>query len=352
MEKKCTLKDLAKILNLAVSTVSKAINNSSEISKATKAKVQNIALLNNYTPNISAQNLKSKRTKTIGVIVPDLRSHFFALAIHGIETEANSKGYKIIICFSNESREKESESIKTLINGRVDGLIISLSKETQVTGDYGHFEEALKYDFPIVLFDRTFEKMICDKISINDQLAAKEATEHLIKTGCQNIIFISTISGTSVGEKRKMGYLEGLKNTGKQGRILNIENYNSFEKLLLKQFQNIKVDGILAANELSAISTIKYALKNSFKIPEDISVIGFDSGVLAENYMPSLTVVDQKSKEQGTIAASTLINRLEKETPIEPIQHILKTSLIQRQSTIPLNGSRLKYKNTQVTPGL
>jgi LacI family transcriptional regulator len=336
MEKKCTLKDLAKILNLAVSTVSKAINNSPEISKLTKIKVQNTAKLYNYTPNKSAQNLKSNKTKTIGVIVPDLLSHFFAMAIHGIETEADAKGYKIIICLSNESREKESESIKTLINGSVDGLIISLSKETQITGDYGHFEEALKYNFPIVLFDRTFEQMICDKISINDQLAAKEATEHLLKTGCQNIIFLSTISGTSVGEKRKMGYLDGLKNTGIQSCILNIENYNSFEKLLLQQLRDIKVDGIVAADELSAISTIKYALKNSFKIPEDISVIGFTNGVLAENYVPSLTVVDQQATEQGIIATNTLIKRLESENPIEPTHHTLKTSIIQRKSTFPL----------------
>jgi len=336
MEKRCTLKDLAKILNLAVSTVSKAINNSPEISKLTKIKVQNTALLYNYTPNKSAQNLKSKRTKTIGVIVPDLLSHFFAMAIHGIETEASSKGYKIIICLSNESKEKESESIKTLINGSVDGLIISLSKETQITGDYGHFEDTIKYNFPIVLFDRTFERMICDKISINDQLAAKEATEHLLKTGCQNIIFLSTISGTSVGEKREMGYLDGLKNTGIQSCILNIENYHSFEKLLLQQLRDIKVDGIVAADELSAISTIKYALKNSFKIPEDISVIGFTNGVLAENYVPSLTVVDQQATEQGTMAANTLIKRLETKIPIEPMYHTLKTSIIQRQSTFPL----------------
>jgi len=328
MKKKCTLKDLSEILNLAISTVSKALNNSPEISDTTKTKVQNIALLYNYTPNKSAQNLKSKRTKTIGVIVPDLLSHFFAMAIHGIESEANSKGYKIIICLSNDSREKESESIKTLINGSVDGLIISLSKETQITGDYGHFEEALKYDFPVVLFDRTFERMICDKISINDQLAAKEATEHLLKTGCRNIIFLSTIYGTSVGEKRKMGYIDGLRNTGIQSCILNIENYNSFEKLILQQLQKIKVDGIVAADELSAITTIKYALKNSYKIPEDISVIGFTNGVLAENYVPSLTVVDQQAKEQGTKAASTLINRLNKQIPSEPIHLILKTSLI------------------------
>lgn len=336
MEKKCTLKDLAEILNLSVSTISKAVNNSREISKLTRDKVQDTALLYNYTPNKSAQNLKSKRTKTIGVIIPDLLSHFFAMAIHGIETEANSKGYKIIICLSNESREKESESIKTLINGSVDGLIISLSKESQIIGDYGHFEEALKYDFPIVLFDRTFEKMICDKISINDQLAAKEATEHLLKTGCQNIILLSTISGTSVGEKRKMGYMDALTNTGIQNCILNIENYNSFEELLLQQLRNIKVDGIVAADELSAISTIKYALKNSFRIPEDISVIGFTNGVLAENYAPSLTVVDQQATEQGTIAASTLIKRLERKFPLKPVHHTLKTSIIQRQSTFPL----------------
>ena len=336
MEKKCTLKDLAKILNLSISTVSKAINNSAEISELTKVRVQNTALLYKYTPNKSAQNLKSKRTKTIGVIVPDLLSHFFAMAIHGIETEANSKGYKIIICLSNETRKKESESIKTLINGSVDGLIISLSKETQIIGDYGHFEEALKYDFPIVLFDRTCEKMICDKISINDQLAAREATEHLLKTGCQNIILLSTISGTSVGERRKMGYMDALSNIGVQNCILNIENYNSFEELLLQQLRNIKVDGIVAADELSAISTIKYALKNSFRIPEDISVIGFTNGVLAENYAPSLTVVDQQATEQGTIAASTLIKRLGRKVPIEPVHHTLKTSIIQRQSTFPL----------------
>ena len=253
-----------------------------------------------------------------------------------VETKANSKGYKIIICLSNESREKESESIKTLINGSVDGLIISLSKETQIIGDYGHFEEALKYNFPIVLFDRTFEKIICDKISINDQLAAKEATEHLLKTGCQNIILLSTISGTSVGEKRKMGYMDGLRNTGIQNYILNIEDYNCFEELLLKQLRNIKVDGIVAADELSAISTIKYALKNSIRIPEDISVIGFTNGVLAENYVPSLTVVDQQAAKQGTIAASTLIKRLGRKVPIEPVHHTLKTSIIQRQSTFPL----------------
>jgi len=133
-----------------------------------------------------------------------------------------------------------------------------------------------------------------------------------------------------------MEYLDGIKNTGIQSCILNIENYNSFESLLLEQLQNIKVDGIVAADELSAISTIKYALKNSYKIPEDISVIGFTNGALAENYVPLLTAVDQQAKEQGIMAASTLIERLEREISFEPVHHTLKTTIIQRQSTFPL----------------
>ena len=124
--------------------------------------------------------------------------------------------------------------------------------------------------------------------------------------------------------------------------ILNIENYNSFEKLLMQQLRDIKVDGIVAADELSAISTIKYAIKNSFKIPEDISVIGFTNGILAENYMPSLTAVDQQAKEQGIMAANTLIKRLETKIPLEPMHHTLKTTIIQRQSTFPLLPGTIK----------
>lgn len=336
MEGKSTLKDLAKILNLSVSTVSKAMNNSAEISDFTKKKVRSIALLNNYTPNKLAQSLKAKRTKTIGVIIPDVLMTFFAMAIHGIEKTANSYGYKVIICLSNESLTKEAESISTLIDGSVDGLIMSLSKETQSKSEYGHFEEAIRYNTPIVLFDRTSEFIICDKIKINDSLAAKEATEHLLKIGCRNIIFLTTIFGTSVGEKRRIGYLKAIENTGVECIVLNIENYDQFEDILLSELRKHKVDGIVAADELSAISSIRYAIKNKYRIPEDISVIGFTNGVLGENFIPSLTVVDQHATMQGSIAAETLIKRLEKKIPVEPVHRVLKTSIIERQSTRPL----------------
>ncbi|MCF4102551.1 LacI family transcriptional regulator [Gillisia sp. M10.2A] len=333
---KSTLKDLAKILNLSVSTVSKAINNSPEISDVTKDKVRSIALLNNYSPNKLAQSLKSQRTKTIGVIIPDVLMTFFAMAIHGIEQTANSYGYKVIICLSNESLEKEAESINTLVNGSVDGLIMSLSKETQSTNDYAHFEEAIRYNTPIVLFDRTSDLLICDKIKIDDTLAAKEATEHLLKIGCRNIIFLTTIYGTSVGEKRRLGYLQAIENTGVEDTIINIKDYAQFECILIEALKQGKIDGIVAADELSAISTIKYSIKHSYKIPEDISVIGFTNGVLGENFVPSLTVVDQHATMQGSLAAETLIKRLEKKIPVEPVHKVLKTSIIERESTLPL----------------
>ncbi len=336
MQGKSTLKDLAKILNLSVSTVSKAINDSSEISERTKIKVRNVANLNNYSPNRLAQSLKANKTKTIGVIIPDVMSHFFAKAIHGIETKAIELGYNVVICLSNESLKKETESINTLINGSVDGLIISLSKETQTLQSYDHFESVLDYKLPLVLFDRISKRFSCDKINLDDKLASAEATNHLIKTGCKNIVFLSTMSGTSVGEKRRSGYSIAIKLDDLKERIVNIPNYGLFESTLIEVLKNETVDGIVAANELSAITAIKYALKHGYKIPQDISVIGFTNGILSENFIPSLTVVDQHAEEQGELAAQTLINRIEKKTTAEPVSIILKTTIVERESTRPI----------------
>lgn len=335
MQGKTTLKDLAKLLNLSISTISKALNNSSEISEETRKLVQQTAASNNYTPNLLAQSLKGSKTKTIGVIVPDVLAHFFAKAIHGIETTASNLGYKVFICLSNESLQKEAESLESLINGNVDGVIISLAKESQSKDSYHHFEDAIKYNLPLVLFDRTTSRLICDKISINDKRAAKEATEHLLRTGCRKIIFLSTIHGTSVGERRSLGYLEAIKENHLEEIIVNIDNYLSFEDILLDVLKNSGVDGVVAADELSAVSVMRYAIKNNYRIPQDISVIGFTNGVLGENFVPSLTTVEQHAEEQGSIAADILIKRIEKRIPVEPVQKVLSTSIIERDSTLP-----------------
>jgi len=334
MEGKITLKDLAKMINISTSTISKALNDSPEISKKTKDRVKEIAALHHYRPNRLAQSLKNNKTKTIGVIIPEVLSQFFAMAVHGIETIANKNGYMVIICLSNESLRKEADSLDMMINANVEGVIMSLSKETQSLDDYSHFKNALRYKLPFVLFDRTSEKIECDKISINDELASLEATNYLIKMGRKKIVFLSTISGTSVGEKRKNGYVKEMQNHMFSEIILDINNYKDFETKLLNTIINNKIDGIVAADELSAVSSIKYALKHSFRIPEDISVIGFNNGRLGKSFVPSLTVVDQQAKKQGERAAEILIDRLEMRL-MGGIKHeFLETTIIGRDSTL------------------
>ncbi|HSI71273.1 MAG TPA: LacI family DNA-binding transcriptional regulator [Gillisia sp.] len=333
MHGKTTLKDLAALLNVSISTISKALHNSPEISPETRKKVQEAASARNYTPNLLAQGLKANKTKTIGVIVPDILNHFFARAVHGIETMASKYGYKVIICLSNESLKKEGESLELLVNGSVDGVIMSLSRETQSLENYDHFENAIKYDLPVALFDRTTSRLRCDRISINDELASLKATSYLLNSGCKKVIFLSTIHGTNVGESRRMGYEKATRAAGFPPITLNIEDYSHFEKDLLEVIKDREIDGVVAAEELSAVSVMRYALKNNFKIPEELSVIGFTNGILGENFVPSLTSVEQCAEEQGALATETLIKRIEKLIPGEPVQRVLDTTIIQRDST-------------------
>lgn len=333
MERKITLKELAKLLSVSISTVSKALNDSNEINPETKARIQKVAKQHNYVPNEFAQSLKGKRARTIGVVIPDVLAQFFAKSLHGIETTASRLGYKILICISNESTQKEAESIKTLVNGNVDGIIMSLAKETQAKKNYDHFRQAVDLKVPIVLFDRVSEALDCDKIAINDFEIAAEATKELYESGCRNIIYLSTIFDTSVDEQRQGGYLSEIEAENLQGRILHIKKYETFEENLLELLRTSPVDGILAADELSAISAMRIAIQNGYKIPEEISVIGFTNGLLGENFLPSLTTVEQYAEKQGGEAVELLVGRIEETIPAEPVHRIIKTKLLHRDST-------------------
>lgn len=333
MERKTTLKELAKILNVSISTVSKALNDSSEINPDTKARIKEVALANKYVPNELAQSLKGKKTKTLGVIIPEVLSHFFAKSLHGIETMASSLGYKIIICISNESVQKESESLNILVNTNVDGIIMSLARETQATDSYDHFKRVFDYGIPIVLFDRVSDTLVCDKITVNDKEITHKATRELHRSGCKNIIYLSTIYDTSVDKQRQIGYTSAMKELQSKPEILHIKDYSYFEENLLKIIKKFNVDGIVAADELSAVSAMKTALNHGYKIPEDISVIGFTNGVLGENFIPSLTTVEQYAEEQGSSAVELIIGRIQKTIAAEPVHKIIKTAILHRNST-------------------
>lgn len=323
------------MLNISVSSVSKALSNSPEISEATKKKVRQLAKEKNYVPNMLAVSLKSQKTNTLGVIIPNIRDEFFAMVLDGIEREASKRGYKVVICISNESFKKEKDSLNTLINGSVDGILISLSKETQQKKSYGHLEALVNQHYEMVMFDRTCEAIDCDKVIIDDLKGAFHATERLLTSGCKNITFLSTIYETNVGNIREKGYREAITTKTSHGLpvVLNIKNYEEFEVRLTEHIKTHKTNAILAADELSAIYTMQTVQMHGYVIPDDISIVGFTNGSLAKSSLPSLTTVSQHAENIGKTAVQTIIKRIEKTYTGKPRRKIIKTELIERNST-------------------
>jgi LacI family transcriptional regulator len=337
MGSKTTLKDLARILEVSISTVSKALNDNPEISIETRNRIKQIAKSYKYVPNNIAQSLKSKSTKTIGVIIPAILLEFFSKVLYGIEVESTKRGYKIIICLSNELYKKESESIDTFINGSVDGIILSVAEETQKKKKHSHFQKIINYDVPMVMFDRVAKEIECDKVTVDDFEGAQKATKYLFKTGCENIVFINPISNISVGQLREDGYINAIQDLQLSPCVVNVDNYNLIEKELTELLQNKKIDGIVTADEYSAVLAINVARLNGYKIPDDISVIGFTNGLMAEYSIPSLTVVSQHAENIGKLAVKTLLDRIEGKSRKEPVHQIVRTKIIERNSTKKLN---------------
>lgn len=340
MRPKATLKQIAKELGVSVSTVSKALSNSPEISEPTKIKVQEFAKLKNYKPNNIAVNLKSKRSKTIGVIIPNILNPFFAKVFSGIEKAANERGYNVITCISNESLKKEIATMDMLSNGTIDGFILSIADETQKEHEFRHFKEAMADDIPIVMFDRISEDVNCDKVIVDDFDSAVNAVNHLIRTGCKNIALVSNIDNLSVGRLRAEGYLEALKDNGiaiDENLILRCESNEELEEKF-PAFFDIKgkgIDGVFALEESASVIAHKAVLKGGFKIPEDVQLIGFADGVWSRRLTPSLSTVSQHGPEIGEAAAEILINRLESKEGEAPEYQtkVIKTELRQRDST-------------------
>lgn len=337
MKTKATLKNIAQELNVSVSTVSKALNDSPEISESTKAKIQEYAKLKNYKPNVFGLNLKNRSTKTIGVIIPNILNSFFAKVFSGIEKVAEQKGYNVITCISNESIEKEITTLEMLSNGTIDGFIVSMSEESQKLHEFNHFKEIIKDGTPIVMFDRITDEVNCDKVIVDDYESAINAVNHLIKTGCKNIALFSSIDNLSVGKLRTNGYFDALaKNniTIDENLVVLSDNETDFDEKALKLFESQKIDGIFAVDEISSVFAHKHGLKNCYKIPENLSIIGFADGVWARRFSPSLSTISQHGPEIGEVAANLLIERLE--SKVEDYlsrTKIVKTELRYREST-------------------
>ncbi|WP_264552330.1 LacI family DNA-binding transcriptional regulator [Flavobacterium sp. N2038] len=338
MKAKATLKQIAKELGVSVSTVSKALNDSPEISEQTKVKIKEYAKLKNYKPNVIGLNLKNRKTKTIGVIIPNILNSFFAKVFSGIEKVADKKGYNVITCISNESLEKEVHTLEMLSNGTIDGFILSVSEEAQKLQDYNHFSAIINDGTPIVMFDRIADEVECDKVVVDDFDSALNSTQHLINLGCKNIALISSVDNLSVGKLRADGYLKALKDNNipvNEKIILRTDSEEDMKAKIDGIFDS-KIDGIFALDENDSVAALRVSLKKGYKVPEDISIIGFADGILASRRLsPSLTTVSQHGIEIGEVAAKRLIKRLEEneEETSDYETIVIKTVLKEREST-------------------
>jgi LacI family transcriptional regulator len=338
MKQKITLKKIAKEFDVSISTVSKALKDSHEISVEMKEKIQAFANYYHYRPNSLALNLRNQKTKTIGVILPEIVHHFFTKVITGVEQLANEKGYNVMICVSNESYEKEVLNLEMLANGIVDGIIVSISKETEERDDYRHFTELMRNGIPLVMFDRVVDDINCNKVIADDVGGAYQATEHLIRNGCSRIALITTPDYVVVGNQRKQGYLKALKDYGipvREDLVIKVKHENEIEGHLKELFSKPEVpDGIFAVNEIYAAIAMKACRRSGFEVPGDVEVIGFTDGLISEFTTPSMTTVAQHGRHMGRKALELLLDEIDSKEPDYKYKTVLiKTDLKMRNST-------------------
>lgn len=345
MKQKITLKKIAKEFGVSISTVSKALKDSHEISLEVKERIQAFAKYYHYKPNSLALSLRNQKTKTIGVIIPEIVHHFFTTVITGIEKLANEKGYNVMVCLSNESFEKEVLNLEMLANGVVDGIIVSVSKETEEKDDYRHFTELINNGIPLVMFDRVVDEINCNKVVADDKGGAFLATEHLIKNGCKNIALLTTPDYVTVGKERSAGYIKALNDYNiaiNNDLIVEIDDKLPIDLQLSALFEgSIKPDGIFAVNEIYAATVMKVARSYGYEIPDEIEVIGYTDGLISKFTTPSLTTVAQHGRSMGQKACELLMDEIDTQDP----EYQIKTSLIQTDLTIRDSTKKTQFHN-------
>lgn len=331
-----TIKDIARELGISPSTVSRALKDHFEISQETKDAVKRVAKELNYQPNSLALSLRYSKSNTIGVIVPEIVHFFFSTIISGIEDIAQSRGYNVIITQSNESLEREVMNIQTLFNNRVDGVVVSLSKESY---DHSHFEAMMQKGLPIVFFDRVAEDLESSKVTVDDFLGGYQATKHLIEQGYQRIAHLAGPSGLDITNDRMNGYRKAHEEAGMEvdeDLIIMDQASNESEAYtaIYDLLKSKNPDGLFASNDLAAMGAIKAAQKYGKNVPIDFGVVGFSNWQFTALTNPSISTIEQPGFEIGQHAAELLLKQIDggdEEVPFESVK--LPTSLIARESS-------------------
>jgi len=335
MRKRITLKYLAEQLGLSISTVSKALKDDPEISQATTVRVKKLAKELKYRPNALAVSLKSNKTRNIGVVIPEILNSFFAKALLGIEREAALHDYKIITCITNETLKKEQEYLEMLSFNGVDGFIISACREAQNKKSYEHYNDILKEDVPLVMFDRVIEEVYCDKVVLDDEVAAKSAAEFLIGKQRKRIGIVSSVNRLEVGRQRYESIRATLEAHDQPAPLLKIKRREDPLDRIGDFIKEHNLDSIIGLDELSGICALNSAKKFGLDIPNEMSIIGFTDGVISQLSYPTLSTVSQHGEKMGKACAKILIDKLElRAERYLPSTKIIKSSIIERDSTI------------------
>ncbi|QKG54429.1 LacI family DNA-binding transcriptional regulator [Hymenobacter sp. BRD67] len=334
--KPVNLKQLAEELNLSIATVSRALQDSHEVSAATKNRVRALATARHYEPNAYASSLRRNQSKTIGVVIPKVTNHFFALAINGIEEAARQCGYHVLIYLTHDDYAREVSIIQHLKGGRVDGILMSVASGTE---DIAHLKSLKETTIPLVFFDRVCADIHTAKVTTNDYESSYQATEHLLAAGCQHIAHLLISNNLSIGRNRLQGYLDALQAHSCEqdpslilhGTMDNQHNLALIEELMQRRPD---IDGIFASVERLAVSAYHVCRKLGRAIPQDVKIVGFSNLESVSLFDPPLTTITQPAHDIGREAAKILLRAVEKKRAVLSSQSlVLNSELVRRRST-------------------
>src|SRR5262245_2682232 len=341
MDKPATIKDIARKLNISISTVSRAIRNASDISADTKRAVMALADELNYQPNLLALSLKRKQTHTIGVLVPNL-DYVLSTMVKGIDEVALEAGYTVMVCQSNESFGREIVNTRRLLDSLVDGFIISVSSETKV---FDHFKKIQDKKMPMVVFDRVTPFLKAPGVRIDNEDGGFQATEHLIEQGYKRIAILAGPKNLGISNQRLEGYLKALKKykiKPDDDLIIYCDFNQHYAYIATQELLNMKKrpDAIFTISDRMAIGAMLAIKEKGLRMPYDIGLVGFNNEPVTSLVTPGVSSVDQPSFELGKVAAKLFIERVHN-NEMNHIEEVLKPKLCIRESSqriIPKNG--------------
>lgn len=331
-----TINDIAKVLGISKSTVSRALRDHPDISQATKDAVNGIAASLKYIPNSIAASFRYRKSKVIGLIVPQISCFFFPSVVRGIEEMVHSRGYNLLILQSNESYEREVENLNILIANNVEGILASVSLETK---NFDHFQHIINVELPIVFFDRVVNDMNVDTVLVDDVAGSFKAVNHLLDAGRKRVAICVADMNLLISRNRLQGYKTALvqREIPVDGElIISCESTEEaeLETLRLLSMEN-PPDSLFAISDLTMTGVMKAIFRKGLKVPEDISVIGFCEEPFRSMYNPPLSSIEPMGFEIGKKSTELLFERLDGYVTInsEPRVICLDSHLIEGGST-------------------